>query len=165
MRLDTIDQALVRLLRADGRRSNASLAQEVGLSPSACLRRIKLLEDQGVIRGYTAIVDGAYDLSGVLAIVRISLERQTEAYFTRFENAVRSHPEILECLLMSGDFDYLLKVVVASAADYEAFHVRALSRLPGVIRLQTCLAIRDAFRSRANGGRIAASGASLPFNL
>lgn len=156
MRLDSVDQALLRLLRLDGRRSAASLAAEVGLSPSACHRRIKLLEERGVIVGYTAVVDAGAEGDEVIAIVQLTLERQTEQYFSRLEAAIRRLPEVRECLLVSGEFDYFLKVVVPNAAAYESLHLKALSRLPGVIKLQTSLAIRDPGRAPA-GERRAAS--------
>ena len=112
--MDSIDRNIVRLLRRNARIPNSQLAAEVGLSPSACLRRVGNLEASGVIRGYTAIV-AAPEEGGVIAIVRISLERQTEAYLNRFEEAVRQHPEIEECFLMTGDADYLLRASAASA--------------------------------------------------
>lgn len=102
MALDTIDRSILRLLRIDARMSNAKLAMEVGLSPSACLRRIKLLEQAGVIRGYTALVDTVQSDSTIAVIINITLERQTEDYLDRFEAAVRKHPEVRECYLMTA---------------------------------------------------------------
>ena len=103
--LDDTDRSLIRLLRLDGRRPNSELAAEVGLSASACLRRIRMLEERGVIRGYTAIVAAPDTEDRVIAIVRLTLEKQTEEYLRRFEAAVREHPEIEECYLMTGDVD------------------------------------------------------------
>ena len=114
--LDELDHKLIRLLRLNGRRPNSELAAEVGLSASACLRRIRILEDRGVIRGYTAIVDSPGAQDGMIAIVRLTLEKQTEEYLRRFETAVRDHPEIEECFLMTGDADYVLRVSAPSAA-------------------------------------------------
>lgn len=147
-RLDSVDQRLLRLLRLNGRRPNSELAAELGLSASACLRRIRMLEDQGVIRGYTAIVDSGGPDSGVIAIVRLTLEKQTEEYLRRFESAVRQHPEIEECYLMTGDADYVLRVSSPSAAAYEAIHTDILSRLPGVARIHSSFAMRNVLLTR-----------------
>ncbi len=146
-RLDTIDRRLIQLLRLDGRRSNRELAQEVGLSPSACLRRIRQLEEDRVILGYTAVIAGADD-SEVIALVRITLEKQTEEYLNRFEAAVRRHPEIEEAFLMTGDADYILRASAPSTAAYEKIHNEILSRLPGVARIQSSFAMRNVLRVR-----------------
>lgn len=155
--MDTIDRNIIRLLRVNGRMPNNELAAGVGLSPSACLRRVGNLEARGVIRGYTAII-AAPDETGVIAIVRISLERQTEAYLKQFEDAVRQYPEIEECYLMTGDADYLLRTSAASAAAYEGIHTHILSRLPGVSRIHSSIAMRSVLnhvpsrsKSRARG--------------
>lgn len=140
--MDEIDRRIVRLLRADGRMSNAKLAEAAGLSQSACLRRLRLLEQSGVIRGYAAIIDDPDDRRRGVVIVQITLERQTEEYFRRFEAAARRLPEIAECYLMTGMADYLLRVEVADAADYERVHAEHLSKLPGVARIQSNFAIR-----------------------
>lgn len=143
---DEIDRAILRALRADGRISNAALAQAVGLSPSACLRRLRLLEHRGVIRGYTAIIEEAAPREGVVVIVQITLERQTDESMKRFEEAVRRCPEVRECYLMTGMSDYLLRVEARDAADYERIHKDALSRMPGVARIQSSFAIRSVVR-------------------
>lgn len=147
-RLDAIDQKLLRLLRLDGRRPNSELAAEVGLSPSTCLRRIRILESSGVIRGYTAIVENPGTDEAIIAIVRLTLEKQTEEYMRRFEAAVRNHPEIEECFLMTGDADYVMRVSTPSASAYEAIHTDILSRLPGVARIHSSFAMRNVLRSR-----------------
>jgi DNA-binding Lrp family transcriptional regulator len=144
--LDDTDRALLRLLRADGRMSNAALAAAVGLSASACLRRLRLLEHRGVIRGYTALIEEAPVRDGVVVIVQITLERQTDDSMQRFETAVRRCPEVRECYLMTGMSDYLLRVEARDAADYERIHKDALSRLPGVARIQSSFAIRSVVR-------------------
>ena len=141
--LDTIDRNIIRCLRLDGRMTNAQLATEVGLSPSACLRRVQLLEESGVIRGYTAIIAGAESEDRLVAIVQITLERQTEEFLNRFEAAVRKHPEIQECYLMTGDADYVLRAEAQNAAAYEVIHKDILSRLPGVSRIHSSFAIRS----------------------
>jgi DNA-binding Lrp family transcriptional regulator len=144
--LDDTDRAILRLLRADARMSNAALAAAVGLSASACLRRLRLLEHRGVIRGYTVVLDEAPQRDGVVVIVQITLERQTDDHLRRFEAAVRRCPEVRECYLMTGIADYLLRVEARDAADYERIHKEALSRMPGVARIQSSFAIRSVIR-------------------
>jgi DNA-binding Lrp family transcriptional regulator len=151
--LDAIDRNLLRLLRLNARMSNAALAAEVGLSPSACLRRIRLLEEAGVIRGYTALVDHGEGQAGIAVIINITLERQTEDYLNRFEAAVRKHPEIRECFLMTGGSDYLLRVEVANAGDFERIHKEILSALPGVLRIHSSFSIRNVLMTRSKRGR------------
>lgn len=144
--LDETDRSILRLLRADGRMSNADLADAVGLSPSACLRRVRLLEHRGVIRGYTALIEDAAPRDLVVVIVQITLDRQTDDHLKRFEEAVRRCPEVRECYLMTGIADYLLRVEARDAADYERIHKDALSRMPGVARIQSSFAIRTVIR-------------------
>lgn len=145
--LDAIDRNIIRCLRIDGRMTNSQLATEVGLSPSACLRRVQILEESGVIRGYTAIIAGADSDDRLVAIVQITLERQTEEYLNRFEAAVRKHPEIQECYLMTGDADYVLRAEAQNAAAYEVIHKEILSRLPGVSRIHSSFSIRSVLTS------------------
>lgn len=140
--LDEIDLKMIQVLRVDGRISNADLATSVGLSPSACLRRLRLLETRGVIRGYTALIQSTALDEGLVVLTQITLDRQTEDYLNRFEAAVRRCPEITDCYLMTGLADYLLKIEVKNAADYERLHKEVLSRLPGVSRIQSSFAIR-----------------------
>lgn len=146
---DAVDQAILRVLRLDGRRSNAEIAQAVGLSASACLRRIRMMEDRGVIRGYT-VLTGPEDEeeTGVDIVVQVTLDRQTQDYLARFEQAVRQCPEVRECFLMTGDVDYWLRLRTESVAAYEAIHGEVLSRLPGVTRINSSFAMRDALRPR-----------------
>ena len=146
MLLDSLDERIIRLLRAQGRISNADLAEAVGLSPSACLRRVRQLESNGGIRGYTAILDDRRTGRGTVVIVQITLERQTDDCLGRFEQAARRHAEIRECYLMTGASDYLLRIVVEDAADYERLHKEVLSRLPGVARIQSNFTIRTVIR-------------------
>ena len=140
--MDEFDRRIARSLQANARMSNVELAAAVGLSPSACLRRVRLLEHAGVIRGYKAIVSEHADSGSDVVIVQITLERQTEDYLRRFEAAVKQCPDVLECYLMSGSSDYLLRVEVQNTSDYERIHTEQLSRLPGVARIQSNFAIR-----------------------
>lgn len=151
--IDAIDRNILRLLRVDARMSNAKLAAEVGLSPSACLRRIKLLEQTGVIKGYTALVEASTSENTIAVIINITLERQTEDHLDRFEAAVRKYPEIRECFLMTGGSDYLLRVEVANAGDFERIHKDILSKLPGVLRIHSSFSIRNVLATRAKGRR------------
>lgn len=151
--LDTVDRNILRLLRLDARMSNAALATEVGLSPSACLRRIRLMEKAGIIRGYTALVDTGNAEATIAVIINITLERQTEDHLDRFEAAVRRHPEIRECFLMTGGSDYLLRVEVTNAGDFERIHKEILSTLPGVQRIHSSFSIRNVLATRAKPRR------------
>ena len=150
--LDTIDRGILRLLRLNARMSTAKIAEEVGLSPSTCLRRIRLLEHSGVIRGYTTLVDHSARDAGMAVIINITLERQTEDYLNRFEAAVRRHPEIRECYLMTGGSDYLLRVEAENAADFERIHTEILSTLPGVLRIHSSFSIRNVLATRRRAG-------------
>ena len=142
MSLDRIYQRVIADLRQQGRISNARLAQAVGLSASACLRRLRHLEASGVIRGYRAVIDAPDDTRRAVFIAEILLERQTDDFFARFEAEIRKFPDVLECYLMTGDYDYLVRVEAADPADYERIHRDQLARLPGVARIRTSFAIR-----------------------
>jgi DNA-binding Lrp family transcriptional regulator len=140
--LDKTDKIILTELQRDGQQAVAELAARARLSPSACHRRVKLLEEAGVITGYTATVNReALGLANEF-FVEVSLSAQTEEAFEKFEKAVQRVPEILECHLMSGQFDYLLRVVATDATDYERIHRSRISRLPGVQRIQSALALR-----------------------
>lgn len=141
--MDEADRRILTQLRLNARITNHDLAAQVGLSPSACLRRVKLLEKSGVIRGYTAIVSGAGADEGTIAIVQVGLERQTEEFLARFENALRRHPEVQEWYLMTGTGDYILHILIAGIDEYGAFHRDVLSRLPGVSRITSSFAMRS----------------------
>lgn len=146
--LDTIDRNIIRQLRLDARISNVRLANAVGLSPSACLRRIKIMENGGIIKGYTALVDTSNAEATIAVIINITLERQTEDYLDRFEASVRKFPEIRECFLMTGGSDYLLRVEVANAGEFERIHKEILSALPGVLRIHSSFSIRNVLATR-----------------
>ncbi|WP_298668659.1 Lrp/AsnC family transcriptional regulator [uncultured Sphingomonas sp.] len=141
--LDEADRRILTQLRLNARITNHALAEAVGLSASACLRRVRLLEQSGVIRGYTAIIAGAAPDEGTVAIVQVELERQTEEYLVRFENALRNHPEVREWYLMTGAGDYVLRVQIAGMEEYAAFHRDVLTRLPGVNRITSSFAMRS----------------------
>ncbi|MES2172428.1 MAG: Lrp/AsnC family transcriptional regulator [Pseudomonadota bacterium] len=150
--LDQSDRAILRLLTLNARRSNADIAAEIGLSPSACHRRIRQLEAQGYIRGYTVVAGGRDETATVNVLVQVTLDRQTEDFLARFENAVRQCPEIRECFLMTGAVDYWLRVEADSVDAYERIHSEILSRMPGVTRINSSIAMRDALRPRRGKG-------------
>ncbi|WP_025661296.1 Lrp/AsnC family transcriptional regulator [Rhizobium sp. IBUN] len=145
--IDALDRKIIRQLRLNSRISNVDLGKEVGLSASACLRRIGLMEKAGIISGYTAIVDVVGE-EAIAVIIQITLERQTEEYLNRFEAAVRKYPEIRECFLMTGGSDYMLRVDVESAGAFERIHKEILSALPGVLRINSSFSIRNVLSTR-----------------
>ena len=151
MEIDRLDREILRVLRGDGRISNADLAETVGLSPSACLRRVRRLEQAGVIRGYTALIDLPSNGDGLVVMTQITLERQTKAFLDQFERAVRRCPEVHDCYLMAGSADYLVKLKIRDASDYERLHQEVLSQLPGVVRLQSSFAIRTVVSAAGRG--------------
>ncbi len=142
MPIDRYDRKILDLLQRDGRMSNVQLAAAVNLSESACLRRVRALEEAGMIGRYVALLSQpAVGLSGNV-FVHIGLHREEESELAAFEAAVRDIPEVMECYLMTGEFDYLLRVVVSDMADFERLHRDALTRLPGVARVNSSVAIR-----------------------
>lgn len=143
MRLDRIDRAILRELAANGRLSHAELSQRVGLSPTACARRQKALEDARVIAGYQAVL--GLDRLGLSAtvIVRITLDSQSEEALDAFERAIVQCPSVVRCFLMSGDDDYIVAVNARSIEDFERIHRTELARLPRIARIQSSFALRE----------------------
>ena len=148
MKLDRIDRAILRILQSEARISNSELAERVNLSESACLRRMRALETSGLIEGYTAVINQQRAGCPVNVFVNITLDRQDETDLRRFEEAVRKITEVMECYLMTGDFDYAVRVVVADTADFERLHSKHLTRLPGVARVHSSFALRTVQKSR-----------------
>lgn len=140
--LDSADKEILRLLQQDGRISNVALAERVHLSPPACLRRVQRLEKEGVIDRYVMLVN--QDLVGKRTnlFVEISLESQSEEALAAFEKAVAVCPNVMECYFMTGDVDYLLRVVAEDPQDFERLYRRHLARLPGVARIKSSFALR-----------------------
>lgn len=148
MKLDRTDISILRALQADGRQSNLALAEKVNLSPSPCLRRVRLLEEAGVIRGYTALVDTkAYGLPLTL-FVRISLERHARDVVEGFERAIAKLDEVVECHLLTGGADYLLRVVMKDLDDYRRFMSEEIHVIPGVASIETSFALKTVKESR-----------------
>ena len=140
--LDRIDRAILHELQLDGRVSNVKLAERVNLSESACLRRVKRLEDAGVIEGYIMLINQTAVGLPSNVFVEITLNRQQREDLDAFEARVLQVPEVLECYLMSGDYDYLLRVAAANPSDYERIHHEQLTSLPGVARVRSSFALR-----------------------
>ncbi|HJR30298.1 MAG TPA: Lrp/AsnC family transcriptional regulator [Pseudomonas sp.] len=137
MNLDAIDRRILRALQRDGRLQNLELAKQVGLSPSPCLRRVRLLEEAGVIERYVALVNPVKVNVAVTLFVRVWLTGQDEVTVDRFTDAVRELPEVLECHLMAGDCDFLLRVVASDLEAYRQFQIKHLARIKGVQSLKT----------------------------
>lgn len=148
MVLDRFDRAILQALQLDGRIANSSLAERVHLSESACLRRVRALEQAGLIEGYTAILNQQKAGCPVNVFVSITLDRQDEPDLRKFEDAVRRIPEVMECYLMTGDYDYVVRVVVADTVDFERVHSKHLTRLPGVARVHSSFALRTVQKAR-----------------
>lgn len=147
--LDATDREILSLLQADGRQSNVSLAARVGLSPSACLRRVKALEDAGVISQYVALVDPKAVGQHGSGYSILNLESMNTPLLEAFERAVRQEPEILDCLYVAGSNDYLIRFAYRDAEDLERFHTRVLMRLPGVARSNTLMVLRTVKKTTA----------------
>ena len=145
--IDDHDRAIVEALQLDGRMSNVELAAEVNLSESACLRRLRALEKGGLIERYAAIVDPVQAGVPGNVFVHITLKSQEQEDLLAFETAVRKVPEVMECYLMTGEFDYLIRVVIADTADFERIHSETLTRLPCVDRVQSSFALRSVRKS------------------
>lgn len=141
--LDTIDRRILAELQDDARLANLALADKVGLSPSPCSRRVRLLEEAGVIRRYAALVDPAAVGLPVSVFVSVSLERQVEDALAVFERAVAACPEVMECYLMTGDADYLLRVVAADLESFQRFLLDNLTRIPGVRSIKSSFALKQ----------------------
>ena len=141
--LDDIDRRILEVLQDDARISNVDLAGRVGLSPSPCLRRVRELEESGLIRRYVALLDPVAVGLGVSVFIQVSLERQAEQGLGTFEHRILERPEVLECYLMTGDADYLLRVVVPDVAAFERFLLDHLTRIPGVASVKSSFALKQ----------------------
>ena len=140
--IDAIDHAILDALQADGRMTNAELAESIGLSASACHRRVRRLETDGIIDHYSAMVNRQLVGRGVSVFVEISLESQREELLDAFEASVSSVPHVQSCHLMAGNADYLVHVTCADVADYETIHREYIALLPGVTQVRSSFAIR-----------------------
>lgn len=143
MQLDKTDVAILETLQAEGRISNAALADRVGLSQSACSRRLDILEKNGVVRGYHARLSNAALGHKMTAIVHISLSGQFEKTLADFEAAVKRCPNVLSCHLMSGEYDYIVRIAAKDLADYERIHRDWLTAMPHVTKINSSFALRE----------------------
>jgi len=141
--LDRYDKRILSLLQADGRISNQDLADTIGLSPSPCLLRVKALEDAGLITGYRALVDAKKLGYSLMALIYISMDQHTPERFASFEEAITAIPEVLECLLITGQqADYQLKVIVADMDGYQNLLLNKITRIKGVTGVHTSFVLR-----------------------
>ena len=141
--LDRIDQRILEVIQDDARISNADLSSRVGLSPSPCWRRVRALEEAGVIRSYATLVSPKELGLSVNVFVSVTLDKQVEDNLERFENAVLARPEVMEAYLMTGDFDYLLRVVVPDIDSYQVFVLEHLTRIAGVASIKSSFALKQ----------------------
>ncbi len=149
MQFDATDRAILNALQEQGRLSNVELAERVHLSPSACLRRVRQLEEAGVIAGYAALLNPkAVGRPGTCFTI-INLETMSDGALARFEKAVRAEPEVLDCFYVAGSNDYLIRFAYSDADDLERFHTQVLMRLPGVERSNSMLVLRTVKRTTA----------------
>jgi Lrp/AsnC family leucine-responsive transcriptional regulator len=140
--MDAIDRRILRALARNGRLTNAELAEEVGLSASPCWTRVRRLEQAGVIRGYAALLDQAALGLPDTVFIEVMMERHDEDGLRRFEEAVQAMPEVLECHLVTGEYDYVIKAAVAGTVGYERLLRERFYRLPGVRHTRTSFALR-----------------------
>ena len=149
LQLDALDREILEVLQLDGRISNLALAQRVHLSPSACLRRVKALEDAGVIERYVALLNpkavGRHGTSYTI----INLESMNTPVLQSFEQAVLAEPEVLDCFYVAGSNDYLIRFAYRDAEDLERFHSQVLMRLPGVARSNSMMVLRTVKKTTA----------------
>lgn len=150
MKLDRYDRAILTALQAEGRISNQDLADRVGLSPSPCLRRVRALEESGLIAGYRALLDAKKLGLSLTALIGISMDRHTPERFANFEAAVSVIPEVLECLLITGqEADYQLKVIVHDMDAYQALLLNKITRITGVSGVHTSFVLRHVMNRTA----------------
>jgi DNA-binding Lrp family transcriptional regulator len=143
LQLDSIDWKILGLLQADARMPNVELAKAIGLSPSPCLNRVRALEEAGYISRYVTLLDALRVGLKVSVFIQVTLERQIESALERFETAIRARPEVMECYLMTGDADYLIRVVVADIQVLEEFILKFLTKLPGVGNIKSSFALKQ----------------------
>ncbi len=140
--MDEIDRRILRELQADGRISIQDLSARVGLSPSPCTRRVKQLEKLGIVRGYTALIDEAKLGFGVSVFVSVKLEKQIDDALQNFERKIKSYPEVVDCWLMTGTRDYLIRIATADLTEFEEFLTSRLTRIDGVASIESSIPLR-----------------------
>lgn len=141
--IDEIDRHILAALQKNGRMTNQDLAETVGVSASPCLRRVRQLEQDGVIQQYTALVNPQFVGIGLQAFVEVRLDKQNRAAVDRFEAELLKYPEVLECYLMAGDWDYVLRVSVHDLDEFRDFHMDKLGRIPGVANVKSSVSMKQ----------------------
>lgn len=149
MQLDATDRRILQVLQRDGRVSNADLAEQISLSASACHRRVQRLENDGFIAGYVALLNPRKIGKPATVFVEITLNSQSDDVLDAFEKGVARIPDLLECHLMAGNADFLLKLVVEDTEDFARIHRRYLARLPGVAKMQSSFTLRTVVKTTA----------------
>ncbi len=149
MEIDAIDRRILTVLQKEARITNAELGERVNLSPSACHRRVQRMEAEGVIRAWVALLDACATGRPTTVYVEIKLAGQSEDLLAAFEREVARIPDVLECHLMAGNADYLLKILARDTGDFARIHRRYLSRLPGVVQMQSSFALRTVVSTTA----------------
>lgn len=149
MDIDATDRRILTVLQKEGRVSNAELSERINLSPSACHRRVQRLEEEGFIAGYVALLNARKMARPTTVFVEITLQGQADDVLDQFEREVAKVPDIMECHLMAGSADYLLKVLVQDTEDFARIHRQYLARLPGVAQMQSSFALRTVVSTTA----------------
>jgi Lrp/AsnC family leucine-responsive transcriptional regulator len=146
MKLDQIDHNILRHLQEDARMTNADLAEKVGLSPTPCLRRLRRLETEGIIKGYHAELNREALGVNVTVIILVKLEREDDQTLRQFEAAIKKRPEVMECYLVTGKFDYFIRVMIPSLSAYEVFLSETILRMPKVATVESSFTLREVER-------------------
>jgi len=150
MQIDKLDKRILRELQDNGRLTNTELAERIGLSATPCARRVKRLEEEGAIRDHVVLLDASTLGLKLTALIQISMDRHTPDRFERFEAEVRKHPEVLECLLITGQSaDYQLKVIVPDMEYYQEFLLNTITRIEGVADVHSSFIMRKVLDTRA----------------
>jgi Lrp/AsnC family leucine-responsive transcriptional regulator len=149
VKLDQIDHAILKILQQDARITNADLAEKVGLSPTPCLRRLRRLESEGIIKGYHAELNRETLGVNVTVIILVKLEREDESTLREFEAQIKKRPEVMECYLVTGKFDYFIRVMIPSLSAYEVFLSETILRMPKVATVESSFTLREVERKTA----------------
>lgn len=149
MKLDQIDQKILTHLQENARITNAELAEKVGLSPTPCLRRLRRLETDGVIKGYHTEINREILGVNVTVLILVKLEREDDATLRQFEAQIKTRPEVMECYLVTGKFDYFIRVVIPTLAAYETFLSETILRMPKVATVESSFTLREVERKTA----------------
>lgn len=146
MKLDHIDHKILKHLQENARITNAELAERVGLSPTPCLRRLRRLETEGIIKGYRTEINREALGVNVTVIILVKLEREDDKTLREFEAAIKDRDEVMECYLVTGKFDYFIRVVVPSLATYETFLSETMLRMPNIATVESSFTLREVAR-------------------